>query len=285
MNSILDRKLGGSYPISIGTSLALETIGRPSKPEAGHSIPDMPIPIERYGAIAISVNTLIKNLIESIDPNHLPKGTFDTATFILDQVDQELSVIKEVVHDANRNMIVSPYVNTFSVLNSILAKYDKRRTFSGKVGDRHALYLFTLKVAITRDYTIWNTNVNLRLISPGFKVMVLTSFPIDIVNNERTATILESHTGVVRMYNTFYKKLYKTGKVDMTIVPFNIITLLLFGDKYNILPDPIGVRREFLALSSEKNFQYNTTKRKILDEIARSDYANLKITINKFKNL
>ena len=285
MNIILDRKLGANYPISIGTSLALETIGNPETPEVGHVVPRMTLPFTKYGVLAVSINTLIMNLIESMDSHNLPPPTAKTFEFIMAQIDQELGVITEIAQKANSRILIRPYINTFSILNKLLEKINKRRSFSGYRAVKNKLYINTLRTGILLGYSVWNTNVKMRLMSPGFKVLALTSLPIDIVGNERAVSILEPHTGAVRMYDTFYKKLYPVPKADMSIVPFNISTHLLFGDKHMVVPDPIKIRRQFLQIAEQNNFLYNTQTSIILDAISVSGYKELKESMLRFRNL
>jgi len=285
MNSILDRRLGSSYPISIGTSLALETIGRPRNGEENHVIPDLPQPFNTYGVFGVSVNTLIKNLIDSINPGDLPKDYVRTHKFIMDQVDQELGVIKEVSEGKAPNIVFHPYVNTFATLNILLERLGKKRTFSGNVGKKHQLYINVLKEAVTRGYTVYNSYTKVSLMSPGSKVISLTSFPVDIISNERALTLLEPHTGRGYMYNEFFRKLYPVPKADMSVIPFNIVTYLLFGDKYVVKPTDIKIRRMFIRVAEENSFIYNTPKSKVIDDISASIYTELKQAINKFKNL
>ena len=99
MNIILDRKLGSNYPISIGTALAMETLGQPSTPTSGHIIPKLPMQLKEYSVFAVSVNTLIKNLIESLDKDAKMPDNNLAHVFILDQIDQELSVMKKSMPD------------------------------------------------------------------------------------------------------------------------------------------------------------------------------------------
>lgn len=282
MQHIIERRDMGYYPISIGTSLALETLTRPKDSDPDRKIPDIPVGLDSFGCLAINLNTLCRTMIGSMrtDALELPI-TKSTGKELYDNVMQEVNIIRSIVE---KDIPVRVYLCTYDNLERFDKKFHFRRVRTGKALHYDRLLTKFLEVSRREPIDIiYKGFTDLRNLSLGQKILVHTSHPYDIINNERASLILEPHTGEVLARNLFYKKLYKLPKLDMSMIPLNKVTYLLFGDKHLISPIPIKLRKEILKISITQGWMYNTPMSRMVGDILSSGSNELKTFTNAFR--
>lgn len=105
------------------------------------------------------------------------------------------------------------------------------------------------------------------------KAWILTHHPVDLLNRYRFSTLhlLESHTGAVKGPLDWLTKL--TTNESYFRLPFNTLTLQLFGDGhyidgyYDANGSKIKYRKALLAIANERRWTPATTRTKILSDL------------------
>ena len=92
---------------------------------------------------------------------------------------------------------------------------------------------------------------------------MLTHVAYDLLsyNKFNTLHLLESHTGKCKDISLWWTKL--SNSKDLMRIPFNILTLQIFGDSQIFLPFPIETRKQILQLAEDKKWTNVTTKERI----------------------
>ena len=102
--------------------------------------------------------------------------------------------------------------------------------------------------------------------------MLLSNYPIDLINFKSALqlALVESHTGVIKKRQHWHTKLLN-GR-DLPHIPFDRMTIQMFGDTGNLFaPYPKAHREKLLALATQYQWTSLTTKARILQcaELAR----------------
>src|SRR5690606_22392271 len=94
----------------------------------------------------------------------------------------------------------------------------------------------------------------------GSDGLILTHFPVDLLNRYRfkTLKLLESHTGAIKPFNVWNTKL-KDGQ-GLDVIPFDRMTLQMFGDNAHFSPMHKKVRMTIYNLVVKNKWTYATTK-------------------------
>ena len=246
----------GQYPISIATSLAIESLNG-VHPEIIVETP----PILDYLELWINVRTLIRNIYGSLTKEaviHLSPP--DIAYTVVEEIDMIRSIIRDSTND--RCTVVFYYSNYANIntefKHAILVtdNTEKQRTFTQfhnkavelllKTGIE--IKLFDLK--IKSDYLT--------------KALILTHFAIDLLSHKAfsSLTLIESHTGKLKDKGQFYTK-FVDGK-DLVRIPFNSTFLQIFGDGTIFRPFPIKNRREIIEIADKYSWSQVTTHDKLM---------------------
>ena len=257
---ISGRELGVSVPISIGTSIAIESaLGL--LPEQTNQIK-----IENYDAIWINVRTLFRNLLGAMETESkkmvLPE---DVAEALVN----EMTVINAVVSDKTRGMVsVVFYVCTHSSLSRRYPNAAHRNSHDNTDNQRTNYIVEQQALKTVLDS---GAMVDLRKFDMDFgdntNVMIVTHQPIDLLNRYRFKQIvlLESHTGAIKPPSRWYTKL-QNGR-ELVNIPFDKMTLQLFGDGTMFSPMGIKVRKHLVELAKKNGWTYLTTRDYVMKTI------------------
>lgn len=251
---ILAEREMGQYPISIGTSLALEGANGvyPDREES-------PPPLLKYNRLWINVDTLFRNLFGSFTAENQDRVVAKDLAIALAS---EFSPIDGVVQEtAGQKVKVTFYQNQYSRLpawfpNANLKKptTPKQRVFAA------------LRADALRQLPTYLDEVDLRYldgpINGDGRALILTHSVLDLLSAARfdDLTLLESHTGKIKPRSQWGTKL---GVKDETI-PFNAFTLQAFGDGSTLFsPLSIKYRRAILEVAKNDRWVTVTTPAKI----------------------
>lgn len=272
-----------TYPISIGTSLALETITQHTT-EKDREIPGLSGTPSAYAVFAISINTLLHSMINAIEEDISSAViTPELSSVLIQNIIEELNIIEEIV--SVYHMQVHPYVNSFKSAKLIGKELGNLRSFSGKRLKTEQLVHSGVMEAIAQGYTTYDSVTKLSLTRPGSRVLALTSFPMDLIGNERAVSLLQPHTGVVLERDLFFRKFYPLPKTDIDMIPFNRTTHMLFGDKYIYKPISLKLRKQIVSIGLDKGWNYNTARSKVIFDILESADEELKEIIHKIRRI
>lgn len=256
---IMSNRAMSSYPISIGTSLALESIiiGPNKVYDESRVIPNK-VNLNKYDYFYVNVMTLYRNIYGSINKQDEAKLLPSDYSQVLEQ---ECTTIKEIIKNISNDKVklvfyCSKYKNLDKEFPNVILRTDntdKQMYYSNML--QSALNDF-FKSDVGRECIIYDNKI---INSKRVKALILTHYAYDLLmyNHFELLDLLESHTGVLKNKTMFYSKL-NNGK-DLIRIPFNRVTFQIFGDKEFISPMPIKIRKLVIDLSNKYNWTQVTT--------------------------
>lgn len=250
-----------AFPVSIGTSLALESIFPPRQPAYDESrvIPNK-IEITKYQEFWININTLFRNFIGSID-----KNTFLTTSpgEMAQVLYGEIGVIKSLLtvegkgvcravfyactydkqYKGHQHKAVMFRHDNTDYQKAVAAAYMKVVGYLAKMDDSVKL----LDDTLTPDKKI--------------KALILTHYPYDLVSahNFDKLDLIESNTGKLKTRAQWWTKYYKLPGAELNTLPFNDKLLKIFGDHVMFQPMDIRFRRMIYDVSVQRRWTPFTT--------------------------
>lgn len=251
---ILAEREMGQYPISIGTSLALEGANG-VYPEREESPP----PLLQYNRLWVNVATLFRNLFGSLTAEEQNRVTASDLSIALAS---ELGPIDAAVSEtAGRKVRVTFYLNQLTKMTTWFPKANlkkpttpKQRIFAGLMAETLAMLPNYLEDI---DYRYADGPLD----GDG-RALILTHSAVDLLSAYRfdELVLLESHTGKLKPKSLWGTKL---GTKDETL-PFNAFTLQVFGDgSTHFSPLSIKYRRAILEVAKKDRWVSVTTLAKI----------------------
>lgn len=262
--SIQDRVLG-QYPISVPTSLALESV-------CGIH-PDIPVsspPILKYDELWINIRTLFRNIYSAIDPNDVVSvNTHAMLETILD----EMTTIENIISDNTEGKTkVVFYYSNYDNIESRFHKGVVRRDNTEKQKEYTAFHNNTIKILIDikkKD----KVHHDIRLFDLALKnenkskALIITHYAIDLLSSKEFShlTLLESHTGAIREKALWHRK-FLNGK-ELSQIPFNKVFIQVFGDAETFRPMAISLRKEVLEIATKYNWSSLSTRDKLIYSI------------------
>jgi hypothetical protein len=251
----------GQYPISISTSLALESA-------FGH-YPEKPIvnppPITAVNNIWFNVRTLIRNYIGAMDQALADHMTPDQlATGLM----EELTVIESVMAAQSQGYCNSVfYVADYSRMTHTFSNAFLRSPKTPKQRLYATLEDATIKRLVVAPISQPIRRFNYELVAANNlfpKSFIVTHLPIDLLSRYsfQALSLLESHTGTIKGPALWNTKL--TGGKDHPEIPFSRFTLQVFGDNGHMFsPMPQRLKDIVLRLAKLDNWSAVTTKDRI----------------------
>jgi len=265
--NIIQRKLEardvGQIPVSIGTSLALEgAFGiYPDRPAS-------PPPIHSVKRVYINVRTLIRNLINGLDADG---KDMVTAEPVFEAVAEEMEIISAAIsRQGNAGNSVVFYAPSYVSLNK---KFRFAKLW--KPSTPRQIALAAIEESVTRQLAKEVRTVAILHMDTDFpgnlpESLLLTHYPVDLLSRYsfKRVDLLESHSGVIKPFSQWYTKLGSSK--ELTNVPFNRLTLQVFGDGGNhFFAGPNPWKKAVLELAEERNWTPVTSNELVVDSIRR----------------
>lgn len=259
----------GQYPLSIATSLALES--------ACGIHPDIQVPkppILAYQELWINVKTLFRNLMGALDKttasmvSHHEMG----GTLI-----EEMEVIRSIIADVSYNTKVQFYINELLNMEEKYPHAYLREDHTPKQKEYTAILNNTIESFLDRNVELGIAlSVRTLRVQVPTTAMILTHVPYDLFSRKlfNELVLLESHTGTIKKFPQWYTK-YFNGK-ELTMLPFREDLIQVFGDTETFRPMPLKVRNEVIELAKRDNWTAVTTRDKILYGINTLEDKELK---------
>lgn len=246
----------GQYPISIGTSLALEgALGvYPERPES-------PPPLRQYDEVWINVYTLFRNLGSAIKKEAMQTLLPDE---LLPGLVEDMCGAAQVLESAQPHLQVVFYMNDYRDLAKVYPKAKLKEPSNVWQEMLQDLEQATLKLLVQHRPDVTLKSYKLTITEQHGKALMLTHLPVDLLNRYRFSKLdlLESHSGKIKPPPLWHTKL--TPKDDMERMPFNAFTLQVFGDHATQFhPQPLPLRRAVVELSKDHRWTPITTVDKI----------------------
>lgn len=249
---VAGRELGTSVPCSISTALALESVFglSPDRPEY-HAEP----PILKHQALWVNVRTLIRNIITSV-PSSDHSSLYPDPLY--DAITSEMQIIRAAVDSASVNRCkVTYYYQTHA---SLTRKYDYRFLKLPKTEkQKFVAGLESVLLERVRQGDLGVVVSDLDLPDNQTDALIITHQPIDLLSRYRfkRLTLLESHTGKLKVHTQWSSKL--TGGSELARIPFNHVTLQLFGDGGMFQTFPSKEKKQFIEMAELNQWTPTTT--------------------------
>lgn len=263
----LAERMVSAFPLSIGTSLAFESVFEPmQKPfDPDRKVPNKVNPAD-YDTCYINLQTLYRNMVGALD-----KNLFNTANVndLIATMLEEIGVIQGLFDSEGQGCIAKFYHADHSDLRSYVnsgrlvgVKLREPNTDNQKFF--HAQEQKCLKALDTFTDSILKFKDTLESASYE-RALVVTHHPYDLIHYGKFKQIdlLESNTGVLKPRYAWSSKYHQLGEHDLSHLPFCRKLLLVFGDKTEIKPGPLNVRNQVYEVSKRKNWNPLTTMDKI----------------------
>lgn len=269
MAVIIDERDKGQFPISIGTSLAIEGalgIQPADSPDAGkaNAVKLSDIPYTKYDEIWFNVRTLFRNAMGAIKKEDEIRMSPDNYATL---IEEEIRIIRAALQQNTGTKLMPVfYVCDYNSLN----KRYRHATFKEVKTDRQKHYAsmenLTLGILFKKmeenQLFIYHFDTDVK--GHGRAAMFVTHYPIDLLSadNFKEIALVESHTGVVKTKELWYTKL-KDGK-NLTRIPFDKMTIQMFGDSGGLIaPQPLEFRNKLLEIAEHYKWTPVTTEERI----------------------
>ena len=276
---ILSSRTTSAFAVSVGTSLALESIFTSESPSID---PDRVIPqkvdILDYQEFWINLSTLFRNahgsLAKEDSDKVLPRE-------MLQIMDDETDMINSIVsHQSNNRVKVIYYACKYQEFES---KYPRARIRKLNT-DNQRSYAAILSKTLDEYLELNKNNPDVRIFRDKIKTdnrpkaLMLSHIPYDLlsVKSFQTLHLIESHTGLLRTPSTWYTKYYD-GK-NLPPMPFNEGLLQVFGDKEIFSVMDLKLKRELIELAKTCRWTPATTRDKLrydLDKLKNPYYTTI----------
>jgi len=255
-----------AFPISVGTSLALESIitdfsNKSIDPQ--REIPQV-IDISKYDEVWINISTLFRNLLGSLNKDEYKKLHAKEFSIVLAE---EMNIIDDLLKQYSSDKIKTIYF--VCEYRDLQTKYrhafhrvintENQRIYKQQHDDTVKFLLKTFQ-----GIRIFNSTLKPTTYS---KIILVSHIAHDLLSykNFSLLDLLESHTGVLKPRNMWFTK-YVDGK-NLSSLPFNKILLQVFGDNEHFKPYPITIRKEILDISTDRKWTPWTTIDKMLYDL------------------
>ncbi|MEG3033871.1 MAG: hypothetical protein RR877_00055 [Aurantimicrobium sp.] len=263
-----------AFPFSVGTSLAFESLfeGPDAPIDPDRQIPQQ-VNITDYNELWINVGTLFRNMFTAIPRDRVS----DTVSRdCVDVLASEMSQILELVNEQSQGKTrVIYYICSYKGLEKEfkgalrrIPNTDKQKFYQNLLDE--SLNKLLRRVRETRELDIKEFDV---IIFPDERInaLMITHYAVDLLSAKRfrSLELLESHTGVLKKFNTWYTK-YFNGK-ELMMIPFNESLIKFFGDNDLIVPFHFKVRRVIQEVAEQHKWNYATSMPKV-----RSDLSTIK---------
>lgn len=270
MSGILDIREVGQYPLTIGTSLAIESLlgiavdvdGNPT--QKINQATGSAAPLFEFDEVWVNLRTLVRNIMGGISAAEKKRVEVNDLCEVLYS---EMGVITTEINAVKQTPVVF-YASDMDLSKYTNAKLRKASTeikiwFEKLSVDSIGRVFNHFKKNPTDLYKLKHFKLKIEPDMPT-KAVILTNFPIDLVNWQRfkELVLLESHTGVLKPRAEWYTK-YFNGKEKCKRIPFNEKFLQIFGDKETFSPLDQKYRDDILAVAEKYKWTPLTTPDKV----------------------
>lgn len=263
-DSPVHNRTTSAFPISIGTSLSLESIFKGTKQayDPSRVIPNN-INISDYDFFWVNLLTLFRNIMGSMDSQSQSSVTIDA---LVDTMQIETDLIKELVTSGSNGITKTIfYASRYKDLEKVYPhatirkdSTEKQKVYSAlmqntintfiKSAEKDAIQLFDLDITPKEKH----------------KALILSHYAYDLTNYNKfeKLDLIESHTGVLKTRNLFYQK-FTNGK-DLVRIPFNKCFIQVFGDSQTFSSFPAKAKLLIIELANKYNWTSITTKDRVI---------------------
>ena len=276
MWNAIDARTVSAFPLSVGTSLALESVfnGVQEPIDPSRVIPQK-VEINNYDAFWINVGTLFRNLYNALNKDSIK---FLLPSDFADGLEQEMETINDLcLENSGRRIGAFFYHCSYADIHKRFKRGNLRTPKSDLQLQYAKLYqkTFDLLLKRSRQQRIREIVEYESKFSGGNKnVLILTHFPLDLLNYRKFKglELLESHTGILKKQPEWCTKYYN-GR-DLNFLPLNGILLTVFGDDHHFHPQPKKMKDAILEIAKKRRWHCLTDSKEIVNGIKTlNDFA------------
>ncbi len=269
----------GKYQVSIGTSLAFETLFGINDNIA----PTEPLPFKQYTYVLINLRTLIRNMYGAVQKELKAEWS---AQKYYDKVKKELEMIPLILDDQSQGQLSAVYYlpsyrsveKTYP--NAILKSMSKKAYGRQHYEAIEQYCVAQLNAAALRgEQTIAMVDTSLPPMDQ--KSVIMTHLPIDLLSYSKTdlVDLIETHTGVIKPRRLWFTKLNGKG---LDRIPFTEWSLQWFGDGKTFSGMPPKYRAAVLEFAEKNHWNQTTTDRLIKAQMNRFPDKEIRAELLKF---
>jgi hypothetical protein len=246
----------GAFPISIGTSLAIEgAIGQ--HPDQ----PPHPNALLTHDEVWFNLFTLFRNLYQSLKAEDQRAAT--VADLYPGLVEDILGCQTTVAQESNGKCKAVFYLNDYSQLGNRYpaAKLHQVTTDNQKI---YKAIEQAVLIRLLKDTPVEIERFQTAITGRFGKALIVTHYSVDLFARYsfNALDLLESHTGKIKPASQWNSKL--TGKKEDTDhLPFLPFTLEVFGDGQQFMSLPGGLRHAVMKVAKARGWTSVTTLDKV----------------------
>lgn len=253
--ALAGREKGEEVPISIGTALAIESLCG-----LGEFYAAKP-PIGQYKELWINLRTLFRNLYGAIDRQQRDAVVGEA---FVDGLVEDMSVIRSTIdHRSKGSVKVVYYLCSHKGMERRFAKARLRPVRTDRQRRQlevEAAALGELREMAEDDIRLFDIDLE----GNSQNTAIITHQPVNLLSRYRfkSLDLLESHTGKIKPPSQWYTKL--TGGNKLTRIPFNRMTMQVFGDGNEHFSAMIpSAKKEIVDIAEKDRWTSVTTDEKI----------------------
>lgn len=265
--SIMDRATSG-FPLSMGTSLAFESLFPPRQPTIDPERKFEPISIANYDQMWINVATLLRNAFNASEKTALEKVNPRHAVMV---IENEMEIIRSLLQqEGGGTCLPQFYACTYDRLTN--GSYG-RAVVHRPANTAHAQQFEAVLRLVVKELKRNHRDFYVRddSLDPDIKCrgLVLTHGTIELIKRRQFVNLdlLESHTGKLKPHTEWNSKYYPVPQFDMSMLPWQRMLVLALGDRHYVKPMDIKIRRLIMEIAQTKRWTPHTTAEKIRNDI------------------
>ena len=256
MFDVLSSRELGQYPLSIATSLAMESVTG-IHPEINRDT----VLLQNYDTLWLNTRTLFRNVrgaaqgvsgFEKVTPE-------EYAEVMINEIE---SIIDITSNNTNGKTKVMLYYSNYAKVEHMHkhAQVRKDNTDIQKAYTALSKKVHSALFKLIRDMGLPFTGVDDIVDSKTpSKNLFLTNYAYDLLahNSLFGVTLLESHTGAVKPKAMWHTK-FVDGK-SLPMIPFNRLFMQIFGDKETFKPMDKKLRNDIIEIAKKYRWNNSTT--------------------------
>lgn len=248
------RALGEILTISIGTAIPLETL---LKSQAL---------IKGYDFIFLNLRTLHRNYHASFSTTPVIRNNTDYLNGFLTELEIIEGIINSTISTGTLRAVF--YIATAKSLPAIMPRAKIKQLTTTKQFEYDDLEKDTIRKVqkkLGEKINVYDVLIN----GQNTAALIITHCPIDLLSAKRfrKLSLLESHTGAIKSKNEWILKLTKDE--NHRNIPFNALTLQIFGDNIQLSTLGSAYKKHIVELSKKNQWTALTTMVKMLFDIRK----------------
>ena len=261
MSRILAERVISAYPVSVATSLALESLFPTTAPSIDPDrIKPPAVDMSPFRQFYVNIDTLFRNIIGACKRDDIPRLH---PLEIAECIAQELELIESLLFNEGRGQCkLVPYISKYEFNN----KDYPHAIFKGVSTDsqkQYAQMLIATQQSIQRNHLVKDLmNFKCKLTGSSLSTLLLSHYAFDLTSNKVFSSLhlIESHTGILKGPYQWYTK-YTDGK-SLPMIPFTEGFMQIFGDSEHFRVWPHKAREIIKTIATQNNWTQLTTAAK-----------------------